>query len=71
MRITGTHHVALRTANFERLRRFYVETLGLPQVGAFAGRNIVFLDLGATTIELVEDPSATGSAGSDRPTPAD
>ncbi len=55
MRILGTHHVALTTRGFERLRAFYVETLGLPVVGAFAGYHIVFLAAGSTTIELIEE----------------
>lgn len=52
MRITGTHHVALRTGNFAAMRAFYVETLGLPQVGAFPGGRTIFIDAGTTTIEL-------------------
>jgi catechol 2,3-dioxygenase-like lactoylglutathione lyase family enzyme len=35
MHVTGTHHIALFTSNLDRLRAFYVETLGLPQIGAF------------------------------------
>lgn len=54
MQITGTHHVAVCTPNFETLRTFYVETLGLPVVGGFPGRNIIFIDTGSTTIELIE-----------------
>ncbi len=53
MRVTGTHHVALATANLERLRAFYVETLGLPQVGAFPGGRVIFIEAGSTTIEMV------------------
>lgn len=64
MRIVGTHHVGLVTSNFERLRTFYVETLGLSQVGQFAGRNIIFLDAGPITIELIErDGDAPTAAG--------
>jgi lactoylglutathione lyase len=55
MRILSTHHVALTTRDFERLRAFYAQTLGLPVVGAFAGYNIVFLAAGSTTIELIEE----------------
>ena len=58
MRITHTHHVALLTANFERIRAFYVEILGLPVRGAFPGHNIVFIDAGSTTIEIVERSGA-------------
>jgi catechol 2,3-dioxygenase-like lactoylglutathione lyase family enzyme len=54
MKISGTHHVALCTPNFEKLCKFYVETLGLRQVGKFAGKNIIFVDAGSTTIEIIE-----------------
>ena len=64
MRIVGTHHVALVTSDFARLRTFYVETLGLAQVGQFAGRNIIFIDAGPITIELIErDGDAPTSPG--------
>jgi glyoxylase I family protein len=55
MHIIGTHHVALYTANFERLRAFYTETLGMPVKGGFEGYNIIFINVGSTTIELVEE----------------
>ncbi|HZS87094.1 MAG TPA: VOC family protein [Chloroflexota bacterium] len=57
MHITSTHHVAIYTSNFERLRDFYVNTLGLPLRGAFDGYDIIFVDAGTTTIEIVEDKS--------------
>ncbi len=64
MNITGTHHVALKTPNFDRLRDFYVELLGLPQVGAFRGYRIIFIEAGPTTIELIEaDQPTAGSNG--------
>ena len=63
MRISGTHHVALKTPNFERLREFYVQVIGLPQVGAFPGQRIIFLEAGPTTIELIE--AAGTSPGAD------
>src|SRR5262249_24429331 len=59
---THTHHVAVLTTHFDRLRTFYVDTLGCPIVGAFPGRNIVFVAVGSTTIEIVER-----DASSDRP----
>lgn len=62
MHVTGTHHVALYTADLERLRRFYVETLGLPQVGAFPGGRIIFIDAGSTAIELISRAGWAGSA---------
>lgn len=54
MVMTGTHHVALKTSNFVSLRSFYRDTLGLPEIGAFDGSNIVFLKAGDTVIELIE-----------------
>jgi len=62
MRILSTHHVALTTRDFERLRAFYAQTLGLPLVGAFAGYNIVFLAAGSTTIELIEEEGPADGA---------
>lgn len=58
MKIKGTHHIALKTANFEVMRQFYTQVLGLPYVGGFPGRNIIFLSLGDTTIELIESEDA-------------
>jgi catechol 2,3-dioxygenase-like lactoylglutathione lyase family enzyme len=58
MRIVSAHHVALYTAHFAQLRDFYVETLGFPIRGEFAGYNILFLGAGDTTIELTEDEHA-------------
>ncbi len=54
MQITGTHHVAFTTPNFARLCDFYINTLGLRQLGKFDGKNIVFVDAGSTTIEIIE-----------------
>ncbi len=63
MHVTHTHHVALATPHFERIRAFYVDVLGFPLRGAFPGRNIIFVDAGSTTIEIIEDLSRTpGSA---------
>lgn len=53
MEIIGLHHVALQTANFEAMRAFYTDVLGLPVVGNFPNRPIIFLGAGDTTIELV------------------
>ena len=64
MRILGTHHVGLSTDNFQRLRDFYVDTLGLPVVGGFDGHEIVFVEAGGSTIELIGEPAVTGSGTS-------
>lgn len=61
MKILGTHHIGLRTPNFESLKAFYTETLGLPIVGAFAGRPIVFVQAGPTTIEIIGGDDPTGA----------
>lgn len=58
MRITGTHHIALKTSNFEKMRAFYVDVLGMAYLGGFPGRNTIFLDAGSTTIELIEAEGA-------------
>ena len=59
MRIVSTHHVAISTPNFARLRDFYVGTLGLLVVGGFSGHDILFIGAEGTTIELIgeETPS--------------
>ncbi len=57
MHVTHTHHVALATAYFERTRAFYVDVLGFPLRGSFLGHNIIFVDAGSTTIEIIEDLS--------------
>ncbi|HEU4321944.1 MAG TPA: VOC family protein [Roseiflexaceae bacterium] len=54
MEILDTHHIAIYTAQFERLRAFYTGTLGLPEVGGFEGYNIIFIAAGSTAIELIE-----------------
>ena len=54
MKILGTNHVALLTSNFAAMRAFYTEVLEFPVVGAYQGFNIIFLDTGNTTIELIE-----------------
>ncbi len=60
-----SHHIALRTPDFARAKAFYTETLGLAIVGQFPGRDVVFLDIGGTTIELMaapdQEPGATGA----------
>lgn len=45
------------------MRDFYVEVLGFPQVGAFRGHPIIFIDAGTTTIELIKADAASPGAG--------
>ncbi len=63
MQIIGTHHLALLTDNFERLREFYVGLLGLPVIGGFPGRDIIFIGVGETAIELVARGERPGAGG--------
>jgi catechol 2,3-dioxygenase-like lactoylglutathione lyase family enzyme len=60
-------HVELITDQPERTERFYTEVLGFKvrsrnrvgAPGASTGMNIVYLDLGGTTIELINHDGAT------------
>jgi glyoxylase I family protein len=49
------HHVAIVTPSLARLRAFYVDSLGLPEVGGFPEHGILFLGAGDLSIELVEE----------------
>ena len=62
MDLTGAHHVALLTPNFERLRAFYGEILGFAEVGAYRDQRIIFLGAGSIAIELIERPLANPGA---------
>ena len=68
MNITGAHHVAIVTRDLAPLRHFYVDVLGLPVVGGIQRPdvNILFIGVGDTAIELVENKTvdAAGSSGS-------
>lgn len=63
MKISHTHHIALFTANVDRLRDFYTTVLGCPIVGRIPGHNIVFVDCGSTAIEIVENTERAASSG--------
>ena len=63
MAITGTHHVALKANDFLALRGFYRDTLGLAEIGAFDGTNIVFFQAGDSVIELIEGAPVAVSGG--------
>ncbi len=61
--IVATHHIALTTRNFDCLRDFYTQRLGLAVVGGFPGEDIVFIEAGTTTIELIGEESPEGTIG--------
>jgi len=48
-----SHHIALRVTDYARARQFYTEVLELPVVGQIPGKEIEFLGIGGTTIELM------------------
>lgn len=47
-----SHHVALKTPNFEAMKKFYTETLHMPIKGTIPGTPVVFIDCVGTTIEM-------------------
>lgn len=59
MKLKGTHHVALRTPNFEAMEQFYSQTLSFPIVRRWDDKRIIFIDIGSTTIELIGREQAT------------
>ena len=56
MNIKATHHVAIFTPNFAEMERFYTETLGLTVTRRWDDKGIIFIDVGSTTIELIDRP---------------
>lgn len=66
MHILGTHHLALTTGRFELLRRFYVETIGLPVLGRFPEHDIVFVAAGGTAIEIIGEEGSPAAGPGDR-----
>jgi len=57
MAILKAHHIALRTRDYAASKAFYTETLGFKVLGQIPGRtpgqDILFVDIGGTTIELI------------------
>ena len=62
MKLVGTHHVALLTPNFAAMEEFYVETLGCAVTRRWDDANIIFIDVGSTTIELIGRDNASVGA---------
>jgi len=58
MAILKSHHIAVATPDIKRLVGFYTEVLGFPTDGAL-GDNIVFVDIGGTRLEFINNPEAT------------
>lgn len=48
-----SHHIALKVTDYARARQFYTEVLEMPVLGQIPGKEIEFLGIGGTTIELM------------------
>jgi glyoxylase I family protein len=59
MQLTATHHIGLRTPNFAAMEAFYTQTLGFPVTKRWDDVQIIFIDIGSTTIELIGRDTAT------------
>lgn len=53
MSLRSIHHIAVYTRRYPEMELFYTEMLELPVIGRLPGRDIVFLGIGDTTLELI------------------
>ncbi len=60
MDLTGTHHIAIFTRNFDALEAFYTQTLRLPVTNRWDDVGIIFIGIGSTQIELIRVDDQTG-----------
>lgn len=58
MQLKATHHIGVRTQNMEAMTKFYTETLGFPITKRWDDVDIIFINIGSTTIELIGRPDA-------------
>lgn len=66
MKLKATHHIAIFTQNMATMEKFYTETLGFPVTKRWDDVKIIFIDIGSTTIELMdraEAPAPNSPAG--------
>ena len=61
MEVLATHHVAIFTREHQRMEEFYTETLGFAVTKRWDDANIIFIDIGSTTIELIGRPEIEGT----------
>jgi glyoxylase I family protein len=59
VKLKATHHIGLRTPNFAALEEFYTKTLEFPVTKRWDDVQIIFIDIGSTTIELIGRDNAT------------
>jgi len=62
MSIIKAHHVALKVKDVASSKAFYTETLGFRVAARIPGKEIYFIDIGGTTIELM---AGSGDEGED------
>ncbi len=60
MEVLATHHVAIYTREQQRMEEFYTKTLGFAVTKRWDDANIIFIDIGSTTIELIGRPEIEG-----------
>ncbi|MDP9382101.1 MAG: VOC family protein [Chloroflexota bacterium] len=60
MEVLTTHHVAIYTREQRRMEEFYTRTLGFAVTKRWDDANIIFIDIGSTTIELIGRPEIEG-----------
>ncbi len=60
MEVLATHHVAIYTHEQQRMEEFYTRTLGFAVTKRWDDANIIFIDIGSTTIELIGRPEIEG-----------
>lgn len=60
MEVLATHHVAIFTREQQRMEEFYTSTLGFAVTKRWDDANIIFIDIGSTTIELIGRPEIEG-----------
>ena len=53
MKLQATHHIGILTQNLDEMVQFYTETLGCPITRRWDDVNIVFVNVGSTTLELI------------------
>jgi catechol 2,3-dioxygenase-like lactoylglutathione lyase family enzyme len=58
VKLKATHHIAILTQNMATMEKFYSETLGFPVTKRWDDVNIIFIDIGSTTIELIGSADA-------------
>lgn len=52
MSIGRIHHIAVKASDLAQAKAFYTETLGFPIVATIPNTEVVFINIGGTTIEL-------------------